>query len=107
MLKKLIFICCAIFIISSCVHMKVGQSLIYNQYIEYAHSVTKENVMTDADKYFSKSLLGADYKSGPDAPVLLTFHTRMVEIDSYAEMINNRNGCLVINGYNDRHEPLI
>lgn len=107
MLKTITLIFSVALLISSCAHQKEAVSPLYDQYVVYMHSVTKQNVISVADKYFSKSLLGTDYKDDPDAPVLLAFHTRMVAIDSHAETTHKNHGCLIINGYNDNREPLI
>ncbi|MEJ2630599.1 MAG: hypothetical protein P8011_05355 [Acidihalobacter sp.] len=80
---------------------------LFQSYSNYRYSTNDKNIKIVAKNYFSKSLLGKDYKTNKDAESQLLFKSYMSKIATHYEAIYGENGCLVINGYDKENAPVI
>lgn len=80
---------------------------LYQEYSQYERSANKDNIIEVGSRFFTRSLLGKDYQTNPDASKQLMFKNYMVSADSHHEKINGKEGCLSINGYDEDSFPLI
>jgi hypothetical protein len=93
--------------VSSCTTMQKSTSVLYDKYSQYEKSVSKENISEVARDFFSPSLLGKDYRIKQNSVNQLLFKNNMVTEDSHFEKMHERHGCLSINGYDEKNNPLI
>jgi hypothetical protein len=106
-MNKLIFGLIFALFVSSCTTMQNSTSVLYHKYSQYKKNASKENISELARDFFSQALLDKDYRTNRDAINQLLFKNNMVTEDSHYEMINGQNGCLAINGYDQKNAPLI
>lgn len=92
---------------TSCATVHNSSSVLYQEFSQYENVANKNNIIEVASNFFSHSLLGRDYQSNPDAASQLLFKSYMVNIDSHYEKMNEQEGCLTVNGYDEENSPLI
>ncbi|MEC8012284.1 MAG: hypothetical protein VX185_16125 [Pseudomonadota bacterium] len=90
---------------AGCVTLTSNDSL-YKSYNKFKADTNAETVINKAPLYFSERLLGEHYKDDPDAPDQLLFYKVMSQEKSVYESLNDALGCLVVNGFDDRHNPI-
>lgn len=93
--------------LTSCVSFQDSPSVLYQEFSEYENSANKNNIIEVASNFFSPYLLGDSYRDNPDAASQLLFKNYMVNTDSHYEKIDDQEGCLTINGYDEENSPLI
>jgi hypothetical protein len=93
--------------ITSCATLRDSPPVLYQEFSQYKNSANENNIIELASKFFSPSLIGNNYQDNPDAVSQLLFKNYMVITDSHFEKINEQEGCLTINGYDEEKSPLI
>lgn len=106
-MKNKIFCLILSLFITSCAILSNSQSVLYKEYTKYENGANRNNIIEVAINFFSPSLLGNNYQDNPDAASQLLFKNYMLNTDSHFEKINNQEGCLTINGYDEENSPLI
>jgi len=96
-----------IMFIAGCATTHTASPVLFQEYSKYNESTNKNNIKEVANIYFSQSLLGENYKTNPDATGQLLFKNYMVAVVNHHEQVNSKNGCLIINGYDEEKAPLI
>lgn len=82
------------------------QKTLYEQYTLYKNGTNKGNILHVAPHYFSNNILEKDYAIQPYMADFLLFKESIKNEMSYYEKITDKKGCLVINGYNEKQEPV-
>ncbi len=94
--------------VSGCASIDNASSVVlYQEYSQYERGTNRGNIIEVGSRFFTQSLLGKDYQTNPDATNQLLFKNYMVSTDSHHEKINEQEGCLTINGYDEDRSPLI
>lgn len=106
-MKKYIFSFLATLLLLGCATTNKSPPTLYEAYLLYSESTSEDNISHIANRYFSVSLLGDKYLTNPDASSQLLFKKYMNSVVNHYEQINNQNGCLTINGYDEEKAPIL
>ncbi len=106
-MKNVLFYFIIALFITSCATLRNSPPVLYQEFSQYKNDVNKNNIVEVASDFFSPSLLGSNYQDNLDTVNQLLFKNYMVSTDSHFEKINEQEGCLTINGYDEENSPLI
>ena len=106
-MRNSLFVVVFFLFMTSCANVHDSSAVLYQEFSEYENGANKNNIINVASNFFSPSLLGTNYQTNPDATSQLLFKNYMVYTDSHHEKINEKEGCLTINGYDEENSPLI
>lgn len=107
MMKTGFFGFCLMLLLAGCAAISSRPGGLYDAYSEYERQADEKNITALADRFFSSTLLGENYRSNPDAAGQLLFKQYMVVEKGHYERIGAQSGCLTINGYDRENSPLI
>ena len=106
-MKNVLFCLILALFIASCATLPNPPSVLYQEFSQYENSTNRDNIIEVASNFFSPSLLGKNYQANPDALSQLLFKNYMASTESHFEKIDEQEGCLTINGYDEENYPLI
>ncbi len=106
-MKKIILFIASLTLVASCSTLELTPQPLYESYSQYADKTNKTNILQLAPQYFSDNILEKGYETQPYISDFLLFKDSMEKEGDHYEKIMGQRGCLVINGYNDKKEPVI
>lgn len=106
-MKHLLTLLAAVLFMAGCASTNDSPPVLFQAYSQYKTATNDENIKELADQYFTRSLLGENHRTNPDATRQLLFKNYMVSEDSHFERSDSQEGCLTINGYDKDKEPVI
>lgn len=78
-----------------------------NAYSDYSTKANENNILELAPEFFSANILEEDYKTLSYMPEFLLFKNAMKKQHSAFEKNDTKEGCLIVNGFNDKNEKVI
>ncbi len=93
--------------ITGCATVDSHTSALFSEFLRYEEGTNKSNIIEIADRYFSPSLLGESYKINFEVESQLLFKEYMAAIDGHYESVSGKEGCLIINGYDEDESPVV
>src|SRR5690554_1318680 len=79
----------------------------YQEFSPHENTASRDSTAERASNFFNPSLLGKNYQVLSDALSQLLFKNYMASTESHFEKIDEQEGCLTINGYDEENYPLI